>query len=109
MSTSHTFPHLFTVGEVAKFFRLTEAAIRRMIRVKKLPAIRIGKEYRIPEQVIQNILNPLNESNMHSAGFGIWKGTKYPEGSKWVAQKRKKDKRTLDEILSDLESWKGFF
>ncbi|HBF12346.1 MAG TPA: hypothetical protein DDW49_02990 [Deltaproteobacteria bacterium] len=96
--------HLFTVSEVAEAFRLTEAAIRRLIRVKKIPAIRIGKEYRIPEQVVHNILNPINESTATDAGFGLFKGKKHPEGSVWVEKNRQKDKRSLNEILNDLET-----
>lgn len=100
--TSSIFPQLFTVDEVARVFRFTRAAIRRMIRAQELPAIRIGKEYRIPRQVVENILNPLTEKNLEAAAYGLWRGKKYPEGAQWVRHHRDTDTRTLEELLEEL-------
>lgn len=102
-SISQVFPQLFTVKEVAQIFRLTEGAIRRMVRAKEIPAIRIGKEYRISGQVLQNILHPLSDQNLKEAAFGLWKTGKSPEGSKWVRTHRDTDVRSLNELLKDLE------
>jgi excisionase family DNA binding protein len=98
-----TLPQLFTVDEVAKIFRLTQAAIRRMIRAKELPAIKFGKEYRIPQSVIQNILNPLTDANLKDAGFGLWKTEKSPRGEAWVRKTRDSDTRGLSEYLQVLD------
>lgn len=98
------YPSLLTVEEVALAFRLTRAAIRRMIRAKEIPAIKIGKEYRIPEQVVKNLLNPLTEQSLTDAAFGLWKGGKYPSGPEWVHEHRKKNKKNLDELLEALKT-----
>ncbi len=99
-----TLPLLFTVDEVAKIFRLTQAAIRRMIRDKEIPAIKLGKEYRIPQQVVQNILNPLTQANLTTAGFGVFKGKKLPSAEEFVRQIRDDDPRGLNEYLADLNT-----
>lgn len=95
---------LFTVKEIAQVFRLTDAAIRRMIRDKELPAIQIGREYRIPRHVVEKILHPLHEGNLKATGFGLWKNKKNPRGEDWVRRYRDADKRTLEELLKDLET-----
>jgi excisionase family DNA binding protein len=99
-----TYPHLLTVDEFAQIFRLTQAAIRRMIRSKEIPAIKIGKEYRIAEQVVHNLLNPISEENLEHAGFGLWKGKNNPKGEVWVENHRKKNAKNLDALLKELES-----
>lgn len=100
---SETFPQLLTVSEVADIFRLTQAAIRRMVRAREIPAIRIGKEYRIPKQVVHNILNPLTDQTLKEAGFGIWTHKKNPEGSQWLRRQRSQERRTLAEVIKDIE------
>lgn len=97
------YPRFFTVDEVAAIFRLTPAAIRRMIRAKEFPAIKIGKEYRIPQQAIENILNPIRPENPTDAGFGMWKEKKLPRGEDWVHRTRQSDTRSLTEYLRDLD------
>ena len=94
---------LFTVEEVARIFRLTEAAIRRLIRVREIPAIRFGKEYRIPRQFVENKLSPITDETLEFSGFGVWKGKKYPSGEDWVSEHRKNEKRSLAQYVEDLE------
>lgn len=101
--TTETLPRLLTVEEVARIFRLTPAAIRRMIRAREFPALRIGREYRIPERVVENMLGSLNEGNLKDAAFGLWKGSGSPRGETWVRKHRDSDRRSLEEILKDLE------
>lgn len=103
-STTENLPRLLTVEEVARVFRLTPAAIRRMIRAKDFPALRIGREYRIPERVVENILGSFNERNLKDAAFGLWKGPGLPRGETWVRKHRDSDRRSLEEILKDLEA-----
>lgn len=39
--------------------RLSEATVRRLIRKKKLPGTRIGRDYRIPRaQLIKSLYSP---------------------------------------------------
>lgn len=96
------YPSLLTVDEFAQIFKLTQAAIRRMIRDKEIPAIKIGKEYRISEQVVHNLLNPLSENNLEHAGFGLWKNKNNPKGETWVSEHRKKNPKDLDSLLKEL-------
>ncbi len=95
---------LFTVKEIAQVFRLTDAAIRRMIRDKELPAIQIGREYRISRHVVEKILHPLHNGNLKATGFGLWKDKKNPRGEDWVRRHRDTDKKTLEELLKELET-----
>ena len=47
----------YTVADAAKFLRIGEEAIRKMIRSEKLPAFKIdGKSYRISRQALNNYL-----------------------------------------------------
>ncbi len=99
-----TFPLLLTVAEVARLFRMTQAAIRRMIRAKEMPALKIGKEYRIAEHVVQSMLQPLTEHNLAEAGFGLWKGRRHPRGEDWVRKQRRGPAKTLEELLREMET-----
>ena len=104
MTTTLNYPQLLTVDEFATIFKLTQAAIRRMIRDKEIPAIKIGKEYRISEQVVHNLLNPLTEASKAVAGFGLWKGKNNPKGETWVETHRKNNNKSLQTLLEELES-----
>ncbi|QBI56865.1 helix-turn-helix domain-containing protein [Streptomonospora litoralis] len=42
-------PPLLTVTEVARMLRLSKMTVYRMIHDGRLPAIRIGRAYRVPE------------------------------------------------------------
>lgn len=103
-SITETLPRLLTVEEVARIFRLTPAAIRRMIRAKEFPAIRIGREYRVPQRVVENMLGSLNEKNLKDAAFGLWRNNRFVRGEAWIRKHRDHDQRSLEEILKDMET-----
>ena len=44
---------LLTIAEVAERLKLTPQTIYKMIKDRTLPAIRVGAQWRIPEQKIQ--------------------------------------------------------
>ncbi len=48
---------MITIGEAAEILRVSESTIRRWISEKRIVAIKIGKQYRIPESVILDILS----------------------------------------------------
>lgn len=44
---------LLTVKEVASFLKTSRVQVRKMIQNRELPAIMIGREYRIPAEIIK--------------------------------------------------------
>ena len=49
-------PRVLTVLEVAKWLNLHPRTIRRAIADKRIPALRIGREYRIDARHIEKLL-----------------------------------------------------
>lgn len=47
---------LLTVEEVAAYLKMNPQVVRRWLREKKLPGVKIGKEWRIDKQAIDYIL-----------------------------------------------------
>ena len=47
MQQRASYPEVYTVEEFAKVFKLSPEAVRTLIRKGEIPAIRIGKQYRI--------------------------------------------------------------
>lgn len=57
--THHHHPEVLTAQEAAEILRLSEATVRRLIRQKKLPGAKIGRDYRIPKaQLAQSLYSP---------------------------------------------------
>lgn len=50
-----------TVGEVAEYFRTTTTTIYRWLKQGKLTAVKIGKEWRIDENILENLVNRQTE------------------------------------------------
>ncbi|MDA2804172.1 helix-turn-helix domain-containing protein [Nocardiopsis suaedae] len=46
-----------TVGDVATILRVTKMTVYRMVHSGVLPAIRVGRSYRVPEQAVQDYLH----------------------------------------------------
>ena len=44
---------VYTIGEVAEYYKLNPTTVWRWIRKGKLPAIRVGKCYRIKESDLE--------------------------------------------------------
>lgn len=47
---------VLTVKEVAVLLKTTRQQIRKMIQAGELPAVKVGREWRILEEQIQNLL-----------------------------------------------------
>src|SRR3990167_5611998 len=111
MENTQTEPkeQLLTVQEVADLLRLSTAAVRNLILKEEIPALRVGKQYRIPRYVIDNLMCPLLGKTPEELGFGMWK--KHPiDGVHYVNAIRKKDEgKTLDQILQELAQWERTF
>jgi excisionase family DNA binding protein len=48
---------LYTIKEVSELVGISESEIIRVVMIKKLPAIRVGKAIRIKEEDLENFLN----------------------------------------------------
>jgi len=53
-----------TVGEVARIMRVSNMTVYRLIRTGRIAAVRVGKNYRIPEDDVHSYL----ESHYVAAG-----------------------------------------
>lgn len=51
-----TTPQLLTVAEVADLFRVSSMTVYRLIRNGELPAVRVGRSYRVSEEDLQSYL-----------------------------------------------------
>ena len=47
---------LLKVGEVARIFRVSRSTVVRLIREGKLPAVRVGRSYRIDSDDLRDFL-----------------------------------------------------
>ena len=52
MQKSLPYPEVYTVEEFAQMFKLSAEVVRNLIRRGEIAAIRIGKQYRIPQPVV---------------------------------------------------------
>lgn len=56
-------PTFLTVAEVAELARVSRMTVYRMVHSGELPAIRVGKSYRVPQAAVDDLL---------SGGAGEW-------------------------------------
>lgn len=47
----------YDVKETAEIFKVSEQLVRKMIREKRLKAVKIGREWRVSEETISEMLN----------------------------------------------------
>ena len=45
-----------TVAEVATIMRVSKMTVYRLVHAGELPAVRVGRSYRVPEQVVHDYL-----------------------------------------------------
>ena len=55
--TSPSGPRFLTAAEAAERMRVSKMTVYRLIRSGKLPAVRIGKAYRVKEDDLERYLN----------------------------------------------------
>jgi excisionase family DNA binding protein len=66
---------VYTVEEVAATFRVPVDTIRRLIRRGELPALRLGRSYRVPKNVVAQYLEqPTLSYRPEELGFAMWTG-----------------------------------
>jgi excisionase family DNA binding protein len=45
-----------TVAEVAAIMRVSKMTVYRLVQAGSMPAVRVGRSYRVPEQAVQDYL-----------------------------------------------------
>ncbi len=90
---------MYTVEEFARLFKLSPEAVRTLIRKGEIPAIRIGKQYRIPQDVVDRYFaqTPPPEAR----GFGMWR-QKPVASLTYVNKLRDRDRRTPEAFLREM-------
>ena len=71
MQKDLTQPQVYTVEEFAKMFKLSPEAVRSLIRKGEIPAIRIGRQYRIPQAIVEHYF--AQATSPEEFGDGKWK------------------------------------
>ena len=99
MQRGITYSEVYTVEEFAKVFKLSPEAVRTLIRKGEVPAIRIGKQYRIPQDVIDRYF--AQAIPPEERGFGMWK-QKSVTSLMYVNKLRERDHRTPEAFLEDM-------
>ncbi|WP_067779188.1 helix-turn-helix domain-containing protein [Actinomyces vulturis] len=56
-------PTFLTVAEVADMMRVSKMTVYRMVHAGDLPAMRVGRSFRVPERAVEQFL---------AAGLGDW-------------------------------------
>ena len=50
-------PQILTASEAADVMRVSKMTVYRMIHAGELPAIRVGKSFRVPSQAVSQLLD----------------------------------------------------
>ena len=59
---------ILTVREVAEYLRMSEAKVYRLVKERRLPAVRIGKAWRFRKDPLDNWLIQRMESGLKANG-----------------------------------------
>jgi len=49
-------PRFMTVAEVAEVTRVSRMTVYRMVHAGELPAVRVGRSFRVPEAAVQQLI-----------------------------------------------------
>ena len=96
MTPTH-YGEVYTVTEVAAIFRVPSDTVRRLIHHGDLPAIRLGRVYRVPKAVIDGLFDlPAQPITPEEFGFGVWEeDANIGDAVAYVDRLRDADPRTL--------------
>ena len=56
-------PRFLTVAEVAELMRVSKMTVYRMVHAGELPAVRMGRSFRVPQVAVENLI---------AEGLGDW-------------------------------------
>lgn len=59
-------PRFLTVAEVADMARVSKMTVYRMVHSGQLPAIRVGKSFRVPLEAVEKMLNDVIDVDYRS-------------------------------------------
>jgi excisionase family DNA binding protein len=90
---------VYTVEEFAKIFKLSPQSVRILIRTGEIPAIRIGKQHRIPQAVVDHSF--AQATSPKERGFAMWKKSRVPSLT-YVNKLRDQDRRGATSFLKDI-------
>ncbi|MFQ6058034.1 MAG: helix-turn-helix domain-containing protein [Anaerolineae bacterium] len=102
------YEEVFTISDVAKIFKLSVTTIRQLIRDGELPAIRIGRNYRIPKSAVDRYFAQPAATvfTPEEAGFGMWKDREdIGDSVDYVNKIRQEGEKSLRETIEELEEW----
>ncbi len=99
MQQQASYPEVYTVEEFAKLFKLSPEAVRTLIRKGEVPAIRIGNQYRIPQDVVDRYF--AQTLPPEARGFGMWR-QKPVASLTYVNKLRDRDRRTPEAFLREM-------
>lgn len=54
-------PRFLTVAEVAQAARVSRMTVYRMVHSGELPAVRVGRSFRVPESVVAQLLSGVTQ------------------------------------------------
>jgi excisionase family DNA binding protein len=58
---------IWTVHDVAKYLRMSEAKVYRLVKEQRLPVVRIGKTWRFRKDLLDEWLSNCTESSMKTS------------------------------------------
>jgi excisionase family DNA binding protein len=99
---------VYTVDEVASIFRVTRRTIRQLIHSGTLPAMRLGRIYRIPQSAIDRYFNLPARTHLtpEDLGFGVFAQDTVDEDSvEYVNRFREAEDQSLQEMVETLSKW----
>jgi excisionase family DNA binding protein len=108
MASRSVYSTVYNVNQVARIFNLTPRAVRALIREGELPAIRLGRYYRVPKAIIDAFFVQPLKSNFTPADLGF--GARKRGRSNSIAQvnrMRDRNKKTLKETVAELDAWRA--
>jgi excisionase family DNA binding protein len=53
-TNEESMPDMMTISEVAKYLKLHELTVRRLAREGELPAFKVGRQWRIKRDLLEN-------------------------------------------------------
>jgi excisionase family DNA binding protein len=99
MHKAIAYPSVYSVEEFARIFKLSPEAVRNLIRQGEIPAMRIGKQYRITQDVVDRYF--AQALTPEERGFGMWRRRPI-ESLIYVNKLRDRDRRTPELFLKDM-------
>ncbi len=63
-------PRFVTVTEVAEVMRVSKMTVYRLIHAGELPAIRVGRSFRVPHSAVQELLDSTWSADDESSASG---------------------------------------